>query len=126
MLRKIRKSYAAWRSPGEEKTQNALNDRSRVLNGARIHILGVAYKKDIDDVRESPALDIMHLLMRRGAQVAYTDPYVPSVKVEGRALSSQDLDGAADVLRLRGYQYGPWICRLPISCGEGSVGRRHT
>ena len=65
-----------------------------MLNGARIHILGVAYKKDIDDVRESPALDIMHLLMRRGAQVAYTDPYVPSVKVDGRTLSSQDLDGA--------------------------------
>ena len=75
-----------------EKIQNALNDRSKALKGARIHVLGVAYKKNIDDVRESPALDVMHLLMSRGARVTYSDPYVPSLKVDGCTLASQDLD----------------------------------
>jgi UDP-N-acetyl-D-glucosamine dehydrogenase len=65
------------------KVQNALNDQGKPLNGSRIHLLGVAYKSDIDDVRESPALDIIHILKRRGAIVSYSDPYVPSLSVHG-------------------------------------------
>jgi UDP-N-acetyl-D-glucosamine dehydrogenase len=52
-----------------ERVQNALNDCGKAVKGSRVHILGVAYKRDIDDVRESPALDIMHLLARRGSQL---------------------------------------------------------
>jgi UDP-N-acetyl-D-glucosamine dehydrogenase len=52
-----------------EKIQTALNDHAKPLKGSRIHLVGVAYKRDIDDVRESPALDIIHLLMRRGAEI---------------------------------------------------------
>jgi UDP-N-acetyl-D-glucosamine dehydrogenase len=58
---------------------DALNERSKSVNGSRILVLGVAYKRDIDDVRESPALDIIRLLQARGARVDYSDPYVAAV-----------------------------------------------
>ena len=66
-----------------DKIQNALNDHSKPLKGSRVHVLGVAYKRDIDDVRESPALDIIHLLGKRGAIVTYSDPYVPKLRADG-------------------------------------------
>jgi UDP-N-acetyl-D-glucosamine dehydrogenase len=74
-----------------DKIQNALNDHAKPLKGSHIHIVGVAYKRDIDDVRESPALDIIHLLTQRGARVTYTDPYVPSIRLDGVSLESQEL-----------------------------------
>jgi len=73
-----------------EKVQNALNDRGKALKGSHIHILGVAYKRDIDDVRESPALDIIHLLQRRGATVTFSDPHVPSIRLEDQTLLAVD------------------------------------
>ncbi len=66
-----------------DKIQNALNDHSKPLRGSKIHVLGVAYKREIDDVRESPALDIIHLLEKRGAVVSYSDPFVPRLRGEG-------------------------------------------
>jgi UDP-N-acetyl-D-glucosamine dehydrogenase len=66
-----------------DKIQNALNDQSKPLKGSNVHVLGVAYKRDIDDVRESPALDIIHLLGKRGAKVTYSDPYVPKLRADG-------------------------------------------
>ncbi len=66
-----------------DKVQNALNECSKPLRGSRIHIMGVAYKRDIDDLRESPALDVMHLLKKRGAIVTYSDPYVAHLEVDG-------------------------------------------
>ena len=66
-----------------DKVQNALNDHSKPLKGSRVHVMGVAYKRDIDDVRESPALDIIHLLGKRGAKVSYSDPYVPKISADG-------------------------------------------
>jgi UDP-N-acetyl-D-glucosamine dehydrogenase len=65
------------------KVRDALNQRRRALNGSRVLILGVAYKKDIDDVRESPALDIIRLLEEKGAEVDYHDPYVAEVHEDG-------------------------------------------
>jgi len=76
-----------------EKIQTALNDCSKPVKGSQIHILGVAYKRDIDDVRESPALDIIHLLLQRGAKVSYSDPHVPSIKVDGHELFSTKING---------------------------------
>jgi UDP-N-acetyl-D-glucosamine dehydrogenase len=73
-----------------DKIQNALNDHSKPLRGSHIHILGVAYKRDIDDVRESPALDIILLLERRGARVTYSDPYVGTLQLDGHQLTAQD------------------------------------
>jgi UDP-N-acetyl-D-glucosamine dehydrogenase len=77
-----------------EKIQNALNDRGKALKGSSVHILGVAYKRDIDDVRESPALDIIHLLRKRGSNVTFSDPFVPSIRVEDEELFSIDAAGA--------------------------------
>ena len=74
-----------------EKIQNALNDATKSVRGSQVHILGIAYKRDIDDVRESPALDIMMLLDRLGARVSYSDPYVASVHLSDRVLQSQDM-----------------------------------
>ena len=77
-----------------EKIQNALNDATKPLRGSRVHILGVAYKRDIDDVRESPALDIIHLLLERGAKVTYSDPFVPSVRVDASVLEASPVSEA--------------------------------
>ncbi len=79
-----------------EKIQNALNDASKPLRGSRVHILGVAYKRDIDDVRESPALDIIALLQRRGALVTYSDPYVAKIRIDGGELHARELFPAAE------------------------------
>jgi UDP-N-acetyl-D-glucosamine dehydrogenase len=73
------------------KAIDRLNDQSKALRGSRVLVLGVAYKKDIADVRESPALDIIRLLTQRGAVVAYHDPHVPRVEEDGAHLSSVPL-----------------------------------
>jgi UDP-N-acetyl-D-glucosamine dehydrogenase len=73
------------------RIQDALNNAAKPVRGSRVHVLGVAYKRDIDDVRESPALDIIHLLRRMGAVVSYSDPYVPSVALDGVELHSGEL-----------------------------------
>jgi UDP-N-acetyl-D-glucosamine dehydrogenase len=62
-----------------EKTAEALNTQRKPLNGSKVLVLGVAYKRDIDDLRESPALTIIELLQKRGAQVSYNDPFFPTV-----------------------------------------------
>jgi UDP-N-acetyl-D-glucosamine dehydrogenase len=60
--------------------QDGLNDQKKSLNGSRVMVLGVAYKRDIDDVRESPALHVLERLFGKGADVCYHDPFVPSVE----------------------------------------------
>jgi UDP-N-acetyl-D-glucosamine dehydrogenase len=62
-----------------EKVADALNTRRKAVNGAKVLVVGVAYKRDIDDMRESPALDVIGLLHQKGARVDYTDPHVPEV-----------------------------------------------
>ncbi len=78
-----------------DKVQNALNDASKPVRGSHIHVLGVAYKKDIEDVRESPALDIMLLLKQRGARVTYSDPHVPVLRLDGSELHAAPVAQAA-------------------------------
>jgi UDP-N-acetyl-D-glucosamine dehydrogenase len=77
----------------------SLNARGKAVRGSRILVLGVAYKADIDDTRESPSLDIMQTLSDRGADVDYSDPYVPALDFAGRRLKSVPLTPA----RLRRY-----------------------
>lgn len=79
-----------------DRIASALNDHSKPLKGTKVLIVGVAYKRDIDDVRESPALDIIHLLTKRGASVTYADPYVPNLRVEDHTLHAQDLLSSAE------------------------------
>ncbi len=78
-----------------DKIQDALNDHGKALNGSHIHIMGVAYKRDIDDVRESPALDIIHLLGRRHARVTYSDPHVPVLRADGALPEMNSIDPLA-------------------------------
>ena len=63
-----------------ERIGEALNTTKKAVNGSRIHLFGVAYKKDVSDMRESPALDVLDLLHRRGATLSYTDPFVPRLQ----------------------------------------------
>jgi UDP-N-acetyl-D-glucosamine dehydrogenase len=74
-----------------DKVARGLNDDRKSVNGSRILVLGIAYKKDIDDVRESPALDIIRLLEDSGAEIAYHDPYVPRFRDDGHEHESVPL-----------------------------------
>jgi UDP-N-acetyl-D-glucosamine dehydrogenase len=85
------------------KVAEALNDRGRAVRGANILVLGVAYKRNIDDIRESPALDIIRLLEQQGARVSYHDPHVAAFSEDGHeyrsvALTPGVLEGADCVL----------------------------
>jgi UDP-N-acetyl-D-glucosamine dehydrogenase len=71
-----------------EKVQDALNNHAKALKGSRVLVLGAAYKPDIDDLRESPALDVMGLLMQKGVEVSYHDPYVAQIQHESWEKSS--------------------------------------
>ena len=77
----------------------ALNKVKRPLNGSKVLVAGVAYKRDVDDIRESPALDLLHLLHERGAELAYSDPFVPTLAgsawPNGIDLTHVDLSAAA-------------------------------
>lgn len=66
-----------------QKISDSLNSHKKAMRGSKVLVMGVAYKKDISDVRESPALDIIGLLERKGANVSYIDPYVPQLTLEG-------------------------------------------
>jgi UDP-N-acetyl-D-glucosamine dehydrogenase len=85
------------------RLMEALNDRSKALKGSRVLVLGLAYKRDVDDVRESPSFEVIELLEQKGAVVAYHDPYVPktfktrrhdpgleSVPLTGEVLAAHD------------------------------------
>lgn len=74
-----------------EKVIEALNREKKSVNGSKILLLGVAYKRDSEDVRESPALDIMKLLQERGAQLSYHDPWVAEIAFNGKMLRSAPL-----------------------------------
>jgi UDP-N-acetyl-D-glucosamine dehydrogenase len=88
-----------------ERVSEALNERAKSIKNSKILMLGVAYKKDVDDVRESPAMEIMELLQARGAELSYSDPYIPklhkmrnydfshmsSVELKADVLKSQDV-----------------------------------
>ena len=86
------------------KTTEALNEHRKSLNGSKVLVLGLAYKKDIDDLRESPSIELIELLREKGAKVDYNDPYIPrthkqrqhdlkmtSKKLSARMLSSYDV-----------------------------------
>lgn len=98
-----------------DKITDALNDEGKAVRGSQVVVLGVAYKRDVDDVRESPALDIIHLLQEKGARVAYHDPYVPSIRLEGAetmdsaAYSADLLAGADCVVIVTDHTHYDWM-----------------
>jgi UDP-N-acetyl-D-glucosamine dehydrogenase len=86
-----------------DKVTTALNDDCKSVRGSKVVILGVAYKRDVDDVRESPALDVIGLLHKLGAKLEYHDPYVARIRLEDEAIMesspySADLLASADAV----------------------------
>jgi UDP-N-acetyl-D-glucosamine dehydrogenase len=77
-----------------ERVTDALNSRRKSINGSRVHLVGVAYKQDVNDMRESPAIDVLELLSKRGAVLSYSDPFVPQLTLDGLCLSSIELSTA--------------------------------
>jgi UDP-N-acetyl-D-glucosamine dehydrogenase len=73
---------------------SALNDKKKAVKGAKVLISGVAYKRDVSDVRESPAIDVIDGLLRRGANVSYLDPWVPSFKENGHVFETIKSDAS--------------------------------
>jgi UDP-N-acetyl-D-glucosamine dehydrogenase len=73
-----------------DKVTDALNSHSKAVRGANVFVIGISYKRDIDDMRESPALDVMAVLKQKGAKISYHDPYVAT-------LSARDWPGAEDL-----------------------------
>jgi UDP-N-acetyl-D-glucosamine dehydrogenase len=103
-----------------DRISAALNTQKKAINGARIHLFGIAYKKDVSDMRESPALDILELLHRRGAELSYTDPYVPALK-EGdlclQSIAEDKVDGvdcAVICTDHRAFNYPAMPKRFPL------------
>jgi UDP-N-acetyl-D-glucosamine dehydrogenase len=104
------------------KIIDALNTQNKCLRGSRILILGVAYKRDINDVRESPALDVMELLKERGAEMSYNDPYVTELRYHGWNLDSVTLtpevlrsfDAGVIITDHRCYDYESLADNLPL------------
>jgi len=96
------------------KVADALNDDGKAVRGSRVLVLGAAYKRDVDDVRESPALDVIHLLQQKGADVIYHDPYVPvlklhnGVKMASAAYSSALIAGADCVVVITDHTSYDW------------------
>jgi UDP-N-acetyl-D-glucosamine dehydrogenase len=74
-----------------ERIAEALNTIKKPINGSRVHVVGVAYKRDVNDMRESPALDVIELLAKRGAVISYSDPWVADLRTESQTLKSVDL-----------------------------------
>ncbi len=122
------------------KVTDALNDGARAVRGSRVLVLGVAYKRDIDDLRESPALDIVKLLQEKGADVQYHDPFCPSIADDGHTdllhlpLHSVDLTpealAAADVVLIvtdhSGVDYDAVLAHAPLVVDTRGVLRGRT
>ena len=77
-----------------QRIGDALNSAMKPINGSRVHLFGVAYKRDVSDMRESPALDILELLHRRGARLSYTDPFIPTLSHGRHMLQSVPFEAA--------------------------------
>jgi UDP-N-acetyl-D-glucosamine dehydrogenase len=119
------------------KIQDALNLHKKPINGSRVLILGIAYKPDIDDLRESPALDVIHLLQEKGADVRYHDPFIPHLDHDGLLMVSvMDLMeevAAADCVVIitnhKGYDYPTILERAQLIVDTrnalGQAGKDH-
>ncbi len=104
-----------------QRVIDAMNAQKRPLNGSRIHIIGVAYKRDVNDLRESPALEVIELLTHRGATLTYTDPYVPEFKHAGLDLKSVDekdmhtgVDCGVIITDHKVFDYKAMVERFPL------------
>ncbi|MBI4371784.1 MAG: nucleotide sugar dehydrogenase [Elusimicrobia bacterium] len=102
------------------RVAESLNRGGKALKGSRVLVLGVAYKPGVSDYRESPALDVMHLLAEAGAKVEYHDPFVPRAEAGGRSWSSRPLSGAV----LRGADLVVILTAHPLDYARVARGAR--
>ncbi len=119
------------------KIQDALNEQGRPIKGSRILVLGAAYKPDIDDLRESPALDVIGLLKQKGANVSYHDPYIPRLNHDDWAMESvpdllaavQEVDCVVIITNHSSYDYesilGAAHLIVDTRNALGALGRDH-
>lgn len=103
------------------KITRALNDQGQAVRGANIVLLGMSYKPNVSDCRESPSLEVMELLLSLGAKVVYNDPHVEEVRLDGKIFASQPLEGtleSADCVVLltdhRAYDYAFLAAAAPV------------
>ncbi len=120
-----------------QKVQDALNEHQKSLKGSQVLVVGAAYKPDIDDLRESPALDVIGLLEQKGAHVVYHDPYIPSFRHDGIEMHSvgdvleaaRDADCVVIVTNHKLYDYSALLeaSKLIVDTRNafGAVGRNH-
>jgi UDP-N-acetyl-D-glucosamine dehydrogenase len=105
-----------------EKITDALNQTRKSIRGSRVHVLGVAYKAGVNDIRESPALNVMKILAEKGALLSYSDPYIPTIREDGFALDSIELTngylGGVDCVVIltdhKGIDYDQVIATAPM------------
>ena len=104
-----------------QRINDALNSKKKSPNGSKIHIIGVAYKRDVNDLRESPALEVLELLAHRGAIVSYTDPYVPAFKhgsLDLKSVPEQDMHKGVDcgviITDHKAFDYAAMVERFPL------------
>lgn len=119
-----------------ERVTDALNSRGKALNGARVLLLGLAYKKNIDDLRESPAMDVLRLLLAKGADVRYSDPHVPvfrghgkvQMELESTPLTRETLEGIDVAVLITDHQrfdYDLLHAHAPLIVDTRGVFREH-
>jgi UDP-N-acetyl-D-glucosamine dehydrogenase len=105
-----------------DRTVDALNSVSKPVRGSRVHLFGVAYKPNVSDSRESPAIDVAQLLQRRGAVISYSDPYVPRMALAGRDLEAipfedalnAEIDCAVITTNHQDFDYQKIVGRMPL------------
>ena len=104
-----------------ERVGEVLNTVKKAINGSKVHLFGVAYKKDVSDMRESPALDVLELLHRRGAVLSYTDPYVPvlthgdiDLSSTAEAKAADGIDCAVICTNHSVFDYERMVARFPL------------
>lgn len=122
-----------------ERTASALNERGRALKGASVLVLGIAYKADVDDIRETPAAEIIALLAERGARVSYHDPHVPTfpsmrkyeIPLRSSRLTPRTLRAADAVVVVTAHQAIDWamvgrVAKVVVDTRDVLGGRRRT
>jgi len=126
----INASMPAWVC---DRITNALNDRQKCIRGSKILLLGISYKKDVADVRESPALEVAHILLSKGAELSYADPHVEEVPIEPRLkkvlLTEQQLalSDCAVILSDHSIWDYAWITKhVPLLIDTRNATRGHT
>ena len=109
-----------------DKIADALNVQKKALNGSRVMVIGITYKRDIDDMRESPSLDVMGLLHQKGAQLCYSDPHVPTLAARSwlgaydlastpiTTASLADVDCVAILTDHAAFDYGTLVAAAPL------------